>query len=454
VEVSVTLATRRAVLFVFSAAIAAALLAACGGGGGTGITPPSIPRPQGSPDPYPTAAGDTFTYSGTLTQTYTLYGTPAPVTPAPTATPWVTTAQESVTQNVSVTDGASFNGVSGLADFTTHETDAGQHATTTVTADEYLSFASDPLRANGVDVTEAGATSTDSNGVALETDVGGGNGILAELPEVPEARWTDSAARKQTETDPDGQATVATYNSDGSYDESVSYPEGGTATVQANADGSGVYSLPLEGDTAQPSSVTVNAPSGGQIQVSYAIYTGLSFPEAGGFSIPVWYPQVPPVLASDTYVDEGPASLPAACGVPGEYTSSGSIEKLAEVKTRLDTVFGELETDDVTSYVSNRYGVLCVVIADDLQNFYDYSVQSNAILSFNNAPLYETLVNETLALESEHLSPASISEQSPQAEAAATFALPSFARVRGIIARARIRRERLIFARLQSKVSP
>jgi hypothetical protein len=437
----------------FAGAVLTAVLAGCGGGSSSspGVAPiasgslPPTPA-SASPDPRPTSAGDTFSYAGSLTEVFTLYGTPAPspsasATPQPTATPWISTIQQSVSQNVTVSTGVSFASQTGLVDFKTDETDTTVHATTNVTSDDYITFVADPVRVKGQDVVLVGSTSSDSHGVSEQLTNGSGNGVFDILPEVPNSQWTNTASRIATENDPSGQTQTATYAADGSYQENVSYPEGGIAQVLAYPDGSGIYQMPVGGDASNNSSITVNAANNGQIQISYSVY-GAGFPQAGGFQIPVWYPQVPPVLANDTYVDKGPASIPSSCNVAPIYTITGGVNEIAETKMRLDTVFGELETDSTTEYVSSAYGVLCTIVRNDLKTYYDYGGQEDAIISFSPTPLTETTVNETLGIRSAHVTAASALRRA---------AKPSLAGVRTIFALARARQSHAIYTRILSR---
>ncbi len=414
-------------------------LSACGGGGGStpSVLPSSSPASTAtpSPAPNPTAAGTTFSYAGSLTQTITLYATPAP-SPLPTSTPWVTTTTQSVTQNVAVSTGQSFNGQTGLTNLTTKETDAGQLQTTTVTSQAYLSYAQDSSRANGVNVTEIGSSSIDSNGVALQSTLSSGSETLAQLPFVGGAQWTNNAAHTDTEKDPGGETISTTYAADGSYNEQLSFPENVTSTAIEYPDGSGSYGLPLLGGTTNQTTVTVGAPSGGQIQLALNVPVGL--PVTHAWTIPVWYPQTPPILASDAYVDAGPATLPSSCNTGNAYAYA-NVEKIVESKNRLDTVFGELETEKITQYTSSSYGLLCEVISDDLKGFYNYSGQAGAVFAFtvSGTPQIETTVSETLALQSFK-------------SGAILTARPSLARARMILAAAHAQNARGFYARVRS----
>ncbi len=348
----------------------------------------------------------------------------------------MTTTKQSITQHVSVSTGQSFGALSGLTDFTTQETDTGQLQTTTLTAQSYLSFAPDASRANGVDVTEIGSSSTDSNGVALQSLFGNGNGIVQKLPYVSGAQWTNTAARTDTENDPGNETITATYAADGSYQEQLKFAEGSTAAVNVYPDGSGVYKAPVLGGNWLPSTLSINAPAAGQIQIALQVPAGL--PLADAWTIPVWYPQNPPVLASDSYVDDGLTTVPSSCNVASAYASV-NVEKIVEVRDRLDPVFGEYETDQVIQYTSSSYGLVCEVISDELKSYYDFSGQAGAAFAFTayGTPQVDTTVSETLALQSA-ASPASASvRRTAQDYARSVLPRPSLARVHMILAAAR-----------------
>jgi hypothetical protein len=459
-------------------------LVACGGGGNSstpGVLPTTTPAAATTPtpNPNPAASGDTFTYTGSLTQTFTLYGTPTPApppppppgggpipvgpsptptpvsTPAATATPWVSTNSQSVTQNVSISTGQSFAGQTGLTELTTHESDVSDLETTSVTSGTYLSYANDASRANGIDVTEIGTTSSDSNGVSLQTTTGSGNGIVDRLPNVANSQWSNSASRTETENDPDGQSTTTTYASDGTYQQQVNNPTGQGASANMAADGSGNFSAQLGvtvvGNPATLfSGFTIAPPLAGVIDLGFTLRSS-GQPAAGQLQLPDWYPNTFPTLASDTYADEGTTTLPSSCNVAPAYQSV-SVEKIAETRNRLDSVFGEYETDNATQYTSPSYGLLCVVVSDDLKDYYDYSGQTSELygIAFNSTPLTETVVTETLALQSAKLVSASAARRTAQTFASQLFARPSLARARLILKAARAHSVRALHSRAHS----
>jgi hypothetical protein len=390
-----------------------------------------------------------------MVQTFTKFGTPAPApsanaSPQPTSAPWISTSTANVKQSTALSTGATFHGTSGLLQYETNETDTGARSTVTMKSDAYIALVDNATRVNGVDTVLLGTLSADSNGVAWQTSYPAPGYTVNESPFVPNATWTNTAARTESENDPSGQSQTSTYAADGSYEETVSFPEGATGSIQANADGSGEYSIPTFGVTTANSAFTISPPSGGTIPVEYTVL-GAGFPQGGGFEVPVWYPSLPPVLASDRYVNEGSASVPADCNVPATYTSSGSIAAINETKSRLDTVLGELETENATSYVSTAYGTLCITVDDDLQTYYDYSGQSLGIVVFSASPLEETEVKETLGLQSAQVAllTASASRRS-DSNLSPLRAIVSLARVRAVIGAVHERHVRALYKGLHA----
>ena len=421
-------------LAAFAACIAGAALAACGGGGSnavltppTAVTTPSPAPPTPTPSPYPSTDGETFAYHGSYTQQYTIYGTPAPSpaagTPAPTATPWTASDTEDVSQTVTLHQNASFNGVTGLTQLENKETDTGARSTYTVDSKQYVQLAADNARSNGENFTELALDATDSNGVESTTTFGSGNGVLDELPQVPAAQWSNSAARVEVENDPSGESITNTFAADGSYTASSLFAQGERATITENSDGSGMYVLPFLGVSG--SEVTISAPANDAIAITFKqLATG----EVGWGSVPVWYPAVPAVLASDSFVDAGVNAIPSACNVPSAIGTQAT--RIDEQRMRLDAIFGELERTQESSYVVPPYGAVCIVMHDDLQVYYDYSGQTAYI--FSGTPLRETVSDETLGMTAAPSASAKVRTQSRagfSAAARAPFVAPSTARL-------------------------
>jgi hypothetical protein len=412
----------------------AALLCACGGGGGSTslpaapaptLAPPASPTP--SPSPYPVTEGDKFTYTGSITQTFTRFATPAPspdpgATPEPTSTPWTGSTSDAVTQNVVLHSGASFNGTAGLIEMDTHETDQGDHmVTTTIDSQQYLSLAADSSRSDGVNLTQVGVKTTDSSGVATTTTVGAGNGVLDRMPQIPQAQWTNSAARTFAESDSSGITINDSYNADGSYTGSVNFPQGGSSSIAENSDGSGTYKFPLLGVSTQ-SSLTFSSVNPSDNTITIAFTDHADSPVTLFNFMPAWYPSIPPVLAGDTFVDFSQTTLPSTCNVGSGLPKQAT--RIDETRTQLDTIFGEVETYKASSYVAGPYGVICTVIHDTLVYYYDLTGQSAFLNGFRPYPIQETDTDETLAMQSATAS--STARRASSVAAAAPIAAPAF----------------------------
>jgi hypothetical protein len=395
--------------------------AACGGGGGGGGGGGSVGPPTAAPtnSSYrPAAAGDTFTYTGTLTQTFVrapLSGSPVP-SPNPTNS---STLQYAVTQQVSVTATADPNGVSASArsyDFHTVETDVASLETLTTTSDSILAYV--PSGAS-TDVEQI-STSESSGDYAPDntqyaTSYGSGNGLLDVIPEsgTGQIGARNSAALSQTETDPDGQVTQRNVNADGSYTENVTYPNGTsfpgggatTATASEASDGSGSYNFPLAGYELNGvgTVVSVPTPSGTTVTITVTIPAALSGPSPGptplvtSEPVTLWYTN-PPQLSRETYVDNGPAALPAGCTSAATLLAGRSTNQLVQTISTVDTIFGESESEVRTSYTATGLGVVCFVLNDIALQYYDFSGQTRYALYFASTPVQTTTTTETLVM--------------------------------------------------------
>ncbi len=369
-------------------AIAASVFA-CGGGGGTGAGGTPIVRPAGTSS-RPCNAGASFAFAGTALQTIQRPlppPSPAPPSPQPTATS-VVTVQQAV--NV-VSNSAAFGGRTNLADFRIVETDAQPLQTITSLTDEF--FACPPGGA-GNDI-EAGGTSNDSNGVALTVTFGAGNGLVDQLPELAGASWSNNAALTLAEVDADFQQTQKTVNADGSYVETVQFPDGTTSDAVEHSDGSATYSAPVGGPNAGGNTiVTIGtpAPGIGGMRIPITFTSPGSPPEVD--SVADWYPGGPLRLAAETDQNLGPAAIPGACGATA--ANSATANKLVQNRSRLDTLFGELESEVTTTYTVAGLGVACVVVADTVTAYYDYTGQG---LFFASVPQQITSLNETIGLK-------------------------------------------------------
>ena len=313
-------------------------------------------------------AGASLTYTGTFTQTQSHGGT--------------TTLH--VTQHV--TTSAATIGGRAVVDYHGVQTESGTGAATT-TYDAYVAQVPSSTR-SGSNV-ELVKESSSGSGIRETTSYGSGNGVVDQIPEVPQARWTNTATRTQSMANSvQGSSARDSYRADGSYDENAVPVEGLHATMQSYPDGNGVYQFPFQGGSTN-SSINLAPPNHGKIDLLFVNAT--QHVTANG-KIGVWYPAVPPPLASDSFLDAGSVAVPKACGVPAKYGRSAT--EIVEQSTRLDIVFGQYETMQRTVYVASPYGMVCMVVSDDLKTYYDYNA-----FALESKPLTETMVNETLGLQ-------------------------------------------------------
>lgn|GEM_PF-2417845 len=422
------LSFRRSVLLALVAA-----LAGCGGGSTSSLpsaTSTSAPAPQTpTPSPYPSTSGDSFTYKGSISQTFTRM-----TSPAPSPDTW----SSSVSQSVSVKSGASFQGTSGLTDFETKETDSGNYATTTSDTHQYMSFAKNATRWNGMDLLQAGSVSSDSGGVTITTTYGPGNGLMDELPEVPQAQWINNAARTVVENDPSGEKLTSAYAGDGTYTQNVTFSNGDTSTAIESADGSGQYTMPLLANpNGTPSYLTFSAPqSDGTIALTF-VDNADADPQIFTKTVSTWYSAAAPGMASDTITDAGTVAIPSSCNVASSLATQAT--RLDETRTRLDTIFGELETLTQSAYVAAPYGVVCLVAHDRLVNYYDMTGQAAFLDGFAGTPMQQTDTNETLGMQTATLAAQSSARRKASiSQGAAIFARPSLANIELRVAKRRL----------------
>jgi hypothetical protein len=370
------------------AAVMAVALAACGGGGGS-ASPGPQPQPSPGGSSRPAGNGDVFHYGGTLTQTFWRPAQPGPSN-APSPEP-TSTANWSVDDVATVKTGTTFHGLTGLTDFNYDETDTGLQTIVTLT-DDYLAF---PPSGNGP-LNDVGFSSIDSNLVSLDVQLGAGNGQIDILPETAGAQWTNSAAQVSTETDPDGQTITRTTNADGSYTEADSFPDGTTATAVQNSDASGTYKV-LQGSSLE-TDYAYTAPSGGDLTITVTEPQASPMPSPVVFTVPDWLPAGG--LASDSFSDSGPTTIPAACGVPKSIGSSGM--RIAETRSLVDAIFGTVDAATVDTYVVQGRGVACVASHDVVTSYYDFTGQ-NGLAFFSGMPVQYTTLDETQGLKTESL---------------------------------------------------
>ena len=377
-------------------------LAACGGGGGGAPSGPGPAPTNGSARP--AAVGDAFTYAGTFSQTFVR----PPITrdPVPSPNPASTqTLSYTIAQSVTVVaPPASGTFANATYDIRTVESDVllGGLKTLTTTTDAYETYT--PSGSSTI-VRELGSTSSSSDGSTFGTTFGAGNGLLDILPETAGAIVpTNNAAMTLSEIDATTQSTQRTIAADGTATLAIGYPDGTTADGSFATDGSGTYRLPLI--IPRNSTFAVGAPrpdaSGiPSIPITITYAAGL-FPTPNTTPTPtvvtrtvaVWYPQ-PLVLARASLVDNGAATIPAACNAS---TSARSGNQLVETRSSVDPIFGELDTQTTTSYTVPGVGVACVQLSDVVTTFYDFSRQTPSLIRTQSTPDQITTTLETLGI--------------------------------------------------------
>ncbi|HET6896593.1 MAG TPA: hypothetical protein VFH72_14510 [Candidatus Baltobacteraceae bacterium] len=326
--------------------------------------------------PRPIASGDSLNYTGTLQQTY--------VQTAPCPQPTATTA---ATVAIGVSDSATTapSGNAGSTSTVT-ETDVFPTRTNTTTTTQTLELSGSKLLLYSTASNDGtGNTITTSYANAQELDDLGAGGS-----------WTNNPAATITEALSDGTAISRTVATDGSYTDTETYVDGSTATINVNGaangkplDGSGVY-------TFAGASFAYGAPTGGNVTLT--ISSPGSPTKARSF--PAWFTVPASAYITDSFSDNGTKTFDASCTVPASIASSGN--QIVETYSVLDPILGYTETRTTTTYDVDGYGAACVVIADTLNSFYDYSNDTTRIdyQSENGHPNSVNTISETLSAQS------------------------------------------------------
>ena len=426
---------------LFSLTLGVGTLAACGSGGATignspvstgiggtgtgGATSPSpstsvVPSVTPSATPsatvtgaiyHPSDDGDTFAFAGTQTTTYSRpdqYPTPEPTQ----------TAFETVSQAITVRNPAAFGSDANAVDFHDVETDAQTapaQQTTTTTTDAYFSFSNTIVTGH---FNELGFTATQDNGYTVTVTFATGNGLVDILPETAGTTWQNTPALSLTASSPDGTSSQETIAADGTYTEHFQYDDVGavtdTAMAAASLDGSGTYITPDEGTLkGSGQSYTISTPSAatssGIITETTTVEPSPSAsqtPTVTSTTIPNWIPAgyLGTALATENDVDNGATTVPAVCALPARYGTSAN--QLVQTKNRLDPMFGEIETETLTTYVMQTVGPVCTVLNDVTTDYYDFSSQSvetKEDVNFEGTPQQVTTIAQTIALQTETL---------------------------------------------------
>lgn len=357
---------------------AAAALTACGGG-----APPALPL--GGPVPSgPSLApaksawpivGARFSYSGSVHETIS--------GPSP--------SQQTLRVSQTIRTRAAQRDHLPVTDYSGSEVDRGDGKPVTTSFDIYASEVASKLRrGDDVRIVESDLDFAQSS-AGTRYGGGTGNGVIDQVPEVPQARWQNDARRTFSLVGA-GENVTDAYAADGTYAETAEYGGGVAAYLDTYGDGSAVYQWPYQGGSRN-STISFSPPRHDRIQVVFTNVVG--FPQSQLFHVGAWF-RVPPVLASDSFVDQGTARVPAACKTGSTY--GGSATQLTESATRLDVAFGEYETLARTLWVKAPYGLVCLQSRDEVKTYYNY-----ATLEFSRTPLIDDILETTLGLETASL---------------------------------------------------
>lgn len=339
----------------------------------------------------PAQTGDTFAFSGTLSQTLTdnlLPGTTGPVS-----------STESAQVAQTIVSSGSADGVSYT--LTTDESDASALRTYQTHAVSTLAYQSG---AGGTVVRLVSQDTQDSNGAEYATAYGANNGALTILPEAA-ATLTNDAAATYVENDPGnpsydpatqtlGPTTERITAADGSYVQTSAVSQT-PVTYTQHADGTGVA------DLSQTSGVEYDfgVPASGVLPiVVYNVAADGTKTQNGGVrSVYPWYGTSAPVLSHDTVTIAPGAPLDASCTVAGVTTATLVTEQLSTV----DVVLGQTETRTTKTYDVTGPGTVCVVLNDLIKTYYDYSEQEGPFVQkrpSSSTPYESTAVSESLSL--------------------------------------------------------
>jgi hypothetical protein len=362
--------------------------------------------PTPAPSAYPLGAGETLVYSGTLTQKFQEF--PEVVAPSDPSPEPPSITKTSVSQTVSVRTKQAFNGGTGLTDLHDVEIDAESSGlkTTKSTTDLFervtTGSSSRLLNYGSQFADESGDTTTTSYAPQRIED---------ELPERGGAQWTNGAGAQVLEAlagNKKGSPVTVTrnVNSDGTYDESTTFPPGysapgftGADRIQENTDGSGTFAFVSDGtavtiDYSAPLPQATSSPV-----VAITEYDTLdpqpSTTPAFEGELPDWYGSTPEFY-NEVDRDLGVVSVPAACKLRARFPKSA--HEIQETIDTTDTVLGYIEQQVRTNYVAAGYGVLCTTLVDTQSLYYDFAGDQPFVFSVT-PPLEITTVHETLALQ-------------------------------------------------------
>jgi hypothetical protein len=366
----------------------------------------------------PGNAGDSFTYTGTLSST--TQQTNGNIT----TQPQTDTAAVSLTATVD----AAFAPSSGGGQNLIHSVEIDTYPLQTITTKTDSRYRYAPSGSSAT-LSILSSDAKDSNGAEFVNTYGTGNGQLDLLPETAGPFGPNNAALTYTETDPAGFNRQRLTAAAGSYAETGHDALGRTQSITQNADFSGTY------DATQYSTFkfVVAAPSGSPPHIQMQVYRSGN-PSGPPLSILSWIPTGLTQPATETDVDNGTTTYPPACNVPAKYGTSGN--QIVQTIKRVDAPLGNVETQTTTTYIAPGVGPVCIQLTDATQTFYDYTRQNgNFGLFFSNTavPIQMTSVSETLTLTSASTQNGTVTKSVGRASSPfppSAFAPVAFARVR------------------------
>jgi hypothetical protein len=354
--------------------VASAALAACSSS--VGFTPPP-------PTPLPSAvpAGH---YAGTLTQTYTyLYGYPSPEPP--------NTSTTTIKGVVTVSPTAGPGLPSGTNDVHVKETDATPLQSSTTVSDAYVRTSASEVVLYG-SMSELKAA---QGGQSTHTTT---SYVTPQILSRTRGTWTNSPAGSTDEEYSDGHYQDRTIAANGSYDEkgtafSLGGKMVGTEIVEKSS-GAGGYTGPFAGCPPKTSFLFSAAP---KISVELVSKPPVLGCEQESTPIPDWYPAAPTLYREQDRVNSG-IVMPSTCGA-----SAGERARLTARSTaRLDTIIGYREQTDVSVFGPLEGPPVCIVFADEIDNYYDWQGDQIAFFAFtdNGHPVSTILTDEAVVFKS------------------------------------------------------
>ncbi len=381
--------------------------------------PGASPTPTVPPFVCPTPGCTSYTLSGTSTQTITRF--------APLPTPPQSRITSAVAETIAVMTGKTFHGLPAT-DYKTTETDAAPTQTITINSDNYLQFP-----ATTGNIVNIGYASTDSNGVTLDVQYTGANGIVGQVPCC--TGWANTAQSTINETDPDGTTLTESINADGSFTLTKTEVAGTTSETQ-NSNATGTATIPVIGffgaGVGTATKITIPAQIAGNINYTLSP-VGAPNPTPTPIIIPVtaWYAPGQ-TLATDTTTVVGTTSIPAGCVAPA-FGSAGL--QLQQLETLYDVVFGIQDAETTDTWVT-AVGPVCQRISDTINIYYDFTGQSGGVLLGGPTPIQTNVINELIGMQ------AAARASAARQTLGAREAVSSFA-TRIMLARQRVDRWRL-----------